>query len=450
MKRKKRGQSGTLSEVRAVKKKSIGVGLMGLGVVGGGVARVLTQKAKVLAEQVGCPLVLRKVKVLESDLAKPQAREMGLKLFTTDADEFFAVPEIDIVVEAIGGETPALDYLKRAISDGKHVVTSNKEVIAKHGAELFALAQQYEVGVNYEASVGGGIPLISPFQQDLVANKISGIYAIINGTTNYILTRMAREGTDFPSALKRAQELGYAEADPRNDIEGIDATYKLAILASLAFHYQVQPQDIHCEGISRLDSRDFKYAAELGYAIKLLAIGKQGDSWIEVRVHPVFIPEESLLAKVEGVYNAILVEGDLVGKVLFYGEGAGALPTSSAVIADVVSAAQDIIVGGGSRVRWRLEAGKIIKPMAELETRYYLRLNVADQPGVLAQVAKVLGEHLISISSVIQKAADSVAQTAEIVIMTHPAREREMQQALNELGHLASVKEIGNFIRVEA
>ena len=433
-----------------MKKRSIGVGLMGLGVVGGGVARVLTQKAKVLAEQVGCPLVLRKVKVLESDLAKPQAREMGLKLFTTDADEFFAVPEIDIVVEAIGGETPALDYLKRAISDGKHVVTSNKEVIAKHGAELFALAQQYEVGVNYEASVGGGIPLISPFQQDLVANKISGIYAIINGTTNYILTRMAREGTDFPSALKRAQELGYAEADPRNDIEGIDATYKLAILASLAFHYQVQPQDIHCEGISRLDSRDFKYAAELGYAIKLLAIGKQGDSWIEVRVHPVFIPEESLLAKVEGVYNAILVEGDLVGKVLFYGEGAGALPTSSAVIADVVSAAQDIIVGGGSRVRWRLEAGKIIKPMAELETRYYLRLNVADQPGVLAQVAKVLGEHLISISSVIQKAADSVAQTAEIVIMTHPAREREMQQALNELGHLASVKEIGNFIRVEA
>jgi homoserine dehydrogenase len=432
-----------------VKKKSIGVGLMGLGVVGGGVARVLAQKAKVLAEQVGCPLVLRKVKVLESDLAKPQAREMGLKLFTTDADEFFAMPDIDIVVEAIGGEEPALDYLKRAISGGKHAVTSNKEVIAKHGAELFALAQQYNVGLHYEASVGGGIPLIAPFQQDLVANRISGIYAIINGTTNYILTRMAREGVDFPSALKRAQELGYAEANPKNDIDGIDATYKLAILASLAFHYQVQPQDIHCEGVSRLDSRDFKYAAELGYAIKLLAIGKQGARWIEVRVHPVFIPEESLLAKVEGVYNAILVEGDLVGKVLFYGEGAGALPTSSAVIADVVSAARDIITGGGSRVRWWLEPGKSIKPMAELETRYYLRLNVADQPGVLAQVAKVLGDHLISISSVIQKAVDSVAQTAEIVIMTHPAREREMQQALNELEHLASVKEIGNFIRVE-
>jgi homoserine dehydrogenase len=449
MTRKRRGQSSMLSEVRAVKKKSIGIGLMGLGVVGGGVARVLTQKGKVLAEQVGCPLVLRKVKVLESDLARPQAREMELKLFTTDADEFFAEPDIDIVIEAIGGEEPALDYLQRAITSGKHVVTSNKEVIAKHGAELLALAYKHQVGLLYEASVGGGIPLIAPFKHDLVANRISGIYAIINGTTNYILTRMAREGIDFPSALKKAQELGYAEANPRNDVEGIDATYKLAILASLAFHYQVQPQDIHCEGISRLDSRDFKYAQELGYAIKLLAIGKQGDNLIEVRVHPVFIPEESLLAKVDGVYNAILVEGDLVGKVLFYGEGAGALPTSSAVVADVVSSARKILHGVSSKAKWRLEPGKSIKPMAELETRYYLRLNVADRPGVLAQVSKVLGDHLISIFSVIQKSVDAVAQTAEIVIMTHPAKEAEMQQALDELEQLASVKEIGNFIRVE-
>jgi len=433
-----------------VKKRSIGVGLMGLGVVGGGVAGVLTGKAEVLAEQVGCPLALKRVKVLKADLAKPLAKEIGLQLFTTDDDEFFNEPGVDIVVEAIGGEKPALDYLKRAITGGKHVVTSNKEVIAKHGADLFALAQQHGVGVRYEASVGGGIPLISPFQHDLVANKISGIYAIINGTTNYILTRMAKEGTDFPSALKRAQELGYAEADPRNDIEGIDATYKLAILASLAFHHQISPRDIHCEGISRMDSRDFKYAGELGYAIKLLAIGKQGDNLIEVRVHPVFIPEESLLAKVDGVYNGILVEGDLVGRVLFYGEGAGALPTSSAVIADVVSAAQDILSGGESRAGWRLEPGKKIKPMAELETRYYLRLNVADRPGVLAQVSKVLGDHQISISSVIQKAADAVAQTAEIVIMTHPAKEAAMQKALGELVRLPVVKEISNFIRVEA
>ena len=226
--------------------------------------------------------------VLAQDLDRPQAQEMDSQLFTTDADEFFSEPGIDIVVEAIGGESPALQYLERAISGGKHVVTSNKEVIAKHGAELLALAQQHEVGLHYEASVGGGIPLIAPFQHDLIANKINAIYAIINGTTNYILTRMARDGVDFPSALNRAQELGYAEANPQNDVEGIDATYKLAILASLAFQSRIHPEDIYCEGISRLGSHDFRYARELGYAIKLLAIAKQDDESIEVRVHPVF------------------------------------------------------------------------------------------------------------------------------------------------------------------
>ena len=431
-------------------KQSIGIGLMGLGVIAGQVAKVLIDKAEVLAEQVGCPLVLRKVKVLPQDLSRPQAQAMDSQLFTTDADEFFATPGIDIVVEAIGGETPAMEYLSRALSDGKRVVTSNKEVIAKHGAELLTLAQQHGVGLRYEAAVGGGIPLISPFQHDLLANKISGIYAIINGTTNFILTRMARDGVDFSSALNRAQELGYAEPNPRDDVEGIDATYKLAILASLAFHSQVRPEDIYREGISRLGSRDFQYAQELGFAIKLLAIAKQSDESIEVRVHPVFIPEDSLLAKVDGVYNAILVEGDLVGKVLFFGEGAGALPTSSAVVADIVAAAQDVILGIGSRTRWGAQPGKSIKPMSEIETRYYLRLNVADRPGVLAQIAKLLGDQQISISSVIQKVVDSVAQTAEIVIMTHPAQEEAMQQALDELTHLTAVREISNFIRVES
>ncbi len=432
-----------------MKKQSIGVGLMGLGVVAGAVARVLLDKAKVLAEQVDCPIVLRKVKVLEQDLTRPQALEMDSQLFTTDEDEFFAEPEIDIIVEAIGNENPALEYLKRAISSGKHVVTSNKEVIAKHGAELLALARQHKVGLRYEASVGGGIPLVAPFQYDLVANNISGIYAIINGTTNYILTRMAKDGMDFFLALNRAQQLGYAESNPENDIEGIDATYKLAILASLAFHSQVRPEDVYCEGISRLDSRDFQYARELGFAIKLLAIAKQNDNLIEARVHPVFIPEDSLLAKVDDVYNAILVEGDLVGKVLFIGEGAGALPSSSAIVADIVSAAQDIAFGAGSRVRWKLQPGKVIKPMSDIETRYYLRMNVADRSGVLAQISKVLGDHLISISSVLQKMVDSVSQTAEIVIMTHPAKEVAMQQALEEVTRLPVVNEISNFIRVE-
>ena len=433
-----------------MKKKSIGIGLIGLGVIGGQVARVLMDKAEMLSEQVGCPLVLRKVKVLASDLARPQAQAMDSRLFTTDADNFFAEPGIDIVVEAMGGESPALQYLERALSGGKHVVTSNKEVVAKHGAKLLTLAQQHKVGLRYEASVGGGIPLIAPLQHDLVANKISGIYAIINGTTNYILTRMALEGIDFPSALRSAQELGYAEANPENDVEGIDATYKLAILASLAFHTQVQPQDIYREGISRLVSRDFQYARELGYAIKLLAIAKQDDKSVEGRVHPVLIPEDSLLAKVGGVYNAVQIEGDLTGKVLFFGEGAGALPTSSAVIADIVSSARKIILGISSKAVWRLEPGKRIKPMSEIETQYYLRMNVTDRAGVLAQISKVLGDHLISISSVIQKEADSVAKTAELVIMTHPSPEKGLQAALEELTRLTVVKEICNVIRVEA
>jgi homoserine dehydrogenase len=430
-------------------KKEIGVGLMGLGVIAGQVARVLTDKADELAEKVGCPLVLRKIKVLPQDLARPQAKQMPSRLFTTDDEEFFREPGIDIVVEAIGGVTPALDYLKKALAGGKHVVTSNKELIAKHGIELLALARQHGVGLQYEASVGGGIPLIAPFKHDLVANNISGIFAIINGTTNYILTMMAREGMDFASALKQAQQLGYAEPNPENDVEGIDANYKLAILASLAFQTRVRPQDIYREGISRLTSRDFRYARELGFAIKLLAIAKQSGDSIEARVHPVFIPEDSFLAKVNGVYNCVQVEGDLVGKVLFMGEGAGPKATSSAVIADVVSSARKIVLGVGSISTWKAVSGKSIKPMDEIETQYYVRLNAADQPGVLAQIATVFGNNKISISSAIQPESDSKTQTAEIVIMTHPAREKAMQKALGELKKLEVVREISNFIRVE-
>ena len=432
-----------------MEKRSIGVGLMGLGVVGGQVAKVLLDRAEILAEQVGCPLVLRKIKVLEQDLSRPQAQAMELRLFTTDEDEFFATAELDIIIEAIGGEEPALKYVKRALSAGKHVVTANKEVIAKYGTELMALAYKQNISLSYEAAAGGGVPLIAPFQRDLVANQIKGIYAIINGTTNYILTRMSREGTNFASALSQAQKLGYAEADPKDDIEGIDSAYKLAILASLAFQSQIRPEDIFHEGISQLESRDFRYAQELGFAIKLLAIAKQSDTSIEVRVHPAFVPEDDFLAKVDGVYNAVLVEGDLIGRVTFLGKGAGALPTSSAVIADVVQAARDIVFGVGCRTAWKLEPGKAVKPMSEIITRYYIRMNIADRAGVLAQIAGVLGDHNISISSAIQEEADELAQTAEIVIMTHPAQEKAMLKALEELDCLEVVKEINNFIRVE-
>jgi homoserine dehydrogenase len=283
---------------------------------------------------------------------------------------------------------------------------------------------------------------------DLVANRINGIYAIINGTTNYILTRMAKEGAEFKTILKNARDLGYAESNPRDDIEGIDATYKLAILSSLGFHTRVQPRDIHHEGISRLTSHDFRYARELGFSIKLLAIAKQDDKWIEVRVHPVLISEDSLLARVDGVYNAILVEGDLVGKVLFYGQGAGPYATSSAIVADVISVAQDIRLCSGNRVRWT-PVTKTIKPMSEVVTRYYIRMSVADQASVLAQITRVLGDNAISISAVIQKEADVATQSAEIVITTHPANEASMQKAIREMEQLNVVKEISNFIRVE-
>lgn len=429
-------------------RKCIGVGLIGLGVISGQVARVLKEKAEILAERTGCQIELKKIKVLPQDLKRPLVKEFDPKLFTTDDSEFFDTPGIDIVIEAIGGEHPAFEYHQKALSSGKSVVTSNKELIAKHGAELLSLAQKYNVNLRYEASVGGGIPLISPFMFDLVANKLHGIYAIINGTTNYILTRMDKENADFAIALKKAQELGYAEANPRDDVEGIDATYKLAILSSLGFHTRVRPEDIHHEGISRLSSRDFRYARELGFAIKLLAIAKQDDKWVEVRVHPVFISEESLLAKVDGVYNAILVEGDLVGNVLFYGQGAGANPTSSAVIADVVSVAQDILIGAGNRVKWQAKP-KIIKPMAEVVTRYYVRMSVADQAGVITKITRILGDNRISISAMLQKEADLTTQSAEIVIMTHPANEAAMQKALQEMEKLSVVREISNFIRVE-
>lgn len=429
------------------KKGSIGIGLLGLGVIGSGVARALSERAKALDAQVGCPLRLKKI--AEKDLAKTSASEMDPDLFTTDPAEVIADPEIDIVIEVLGGEHPAMEFINEALGRGKYVVTSNKEVMAKHFPEFLSLAKEKGVDILYEASVGGGIPLIAPFKQDLSANNISTIYAIINGTTNYILTRMASEGIDFSSALKEAQQLGYAEADPTNDIEGIDAAYKLVILAALAFRVRVRPDDIYREGISRLSYRDFRYAKELGYEIKLLAIAKEQDGAVEVRVHPVFLPRDLLLAKVDGVYNAVQVEGDLVGRVLFYGQGAGPSPTSSAVIADVLDVAQRI--SGGVRITPTLQFDptKRIKSISEIETRYYLRMGTVDRPGVLAKISKVMADNRISISSVIQKESDISVDVAEIVLMTYPANEQAMQQAMGEIERLDVVREISNFVRVE-
>jgi homoserine dehydrogenase len=428
-------------------KKDIGIGLLGLGTVGSGVAEVLVTKADSLAEQAGLPLVLRKV--AERDVNKRRSARLSPNVLTSNPEEVLSHPEVDIVIELIGGEHPAKELIERAIANGKHAVTANKEVIAKYGYELFSLARKHNTDLRYEASVGSGIPLISSFQQELAANKISAINAILNGTTNYILTRMAQEGLDFASTLKQAQELGYAEADPSNDIEGRDTAYKLVILSNLAFQTKFVPQDVYCEGISSIAARDFLYAREFGYAIKLLAIAKRDDDKVEMRVHPVFIPQNSQLAKVDGVYNAVEVETDLAGKLVFYGEGAGSLRAASAVVADVLAIARNIYRGVNNVPEVRLNQRVTVKPMSEVTTRYYFRLNAPDRPGVLAQISKVLGDNSISISSVIQRESDPAAQTAVIVIMTYPAKEKGVQKALKQLKQLPVVNEVSNFIRVE-
>jgi len=427
-------------------RKEIGLGLVGLGVVGSAVERALREKGKFVSTLAGSPLSIKKI--LVQNPSKPRIPEV-LPLLTTEPQDILDNPQIEVVIEVMGGESPAYEYIREALSKGKHVVTANKEVMAKHGLELLKLAAERRVGLLFEASVGGGIPLINPLRYDLLANRISALHAIINGTTNYIVTQMAQGGVDFAAALEEARKLGYAEPDPTNDIEGIDAAYKLAILATLAFRTEVHPDEVYREGISRLNSRDFRYANELGYAIKPVAIAKLEGEGLEVRVHPLLLPQEVLLAQVNGVYNAVQVEGDLIGKVVFYGEGAGALPTSSAIIADVLRLARNINLGLPPAPQILPNQTLRIKPMAEIQTKYYLRMAVLDQAGVLAQIAKVLGDHQISLASVIQKESDRATQTAEIVLMTHNCRESAMREALAEIAKLPVVREVGNLIRVE-
>ena len=432
---------------QAVERGYIGIGLLGVGVVGGGVADTLLAKGAQFAQRAGLPLKL--TRALVRNVAKARSVELPPDLLTTDPRDVVASPDTDIVVEVLGGEEPARRLILEALRAGKHVVTANKEVIAKHGPELLAAARQNNVDLRFEATVGAGIPIINALQNSLAANEFSGIWAIINGTTNYMVTRMAAEGLDFQTCLAEAQKLGYAEPDPTNDVEGIDAAYKLSILASLAFGAHVRPEDVYREGISKLHARDFRYAREMGYAIKLLAIAEAENGAIQARVHPVFLPEEMLLASVDGVFNAIQVQGDLVGQMVFYGRGAGAKPTASGLIGDVLDVAQAVRYGEKRRVAAVQSNGKRIAPIQELNTRYYFRIIAADRPGVLAQISRVFGEHSISIASVIQKETDEVAQTAELVILSHTSNEASVRKAVDEMRKLPVVEDIGSLIRVE-
>ena len=424
---------------------AVGIVLLGLGVVGTGVASALLDRSDAYSRRIGVPLELRKILVRDSK--KERGIELPRGLLTTDANEALGA-EADIVVEVMGGEKPAREYIQRAVESGRYVVTASKEVMAKYGPELLAAATSAGVDILYEASVGGGIPIISPLKRDLSANEITSLRAIINGTTNYILTQMSREGADFEDALGQAQALGYAEPDPTNDVEGHDAVYKLAILASLAFHTTVRPEDVYREGITKLTPRDFQYAQELGYAIKLLAIARRNDDGVQARVHPALVQTNELLASVDGVLNAVQVEGDLLGRVLFQGAGAGSLPTTSAVMADVLDAARTIAYGSKPSP-WRYTSDVALVPMADLVSRYYIRLEVPDRPGVLAVISKSFGDNGVSIASVIQKETDERAQTAELVIMTHNAREEAVQSSIDHIEGIPEVNQVGNVLRVE-
>lgn len=425
-------------------KNDVNVGVLGYGNIGMGTAQILIENADVIRNRTGRNVVLKKVADL--DIEKPRSYQLSKDVLTTDASAVINDPDIDIIVEVIGGTEPARTFILKAIAAGKHVVTSNKAVIAKHGREIFAAAAQKGVDVFIEGAVGGGIPIIKALKTGLAANQILDIYGIVNGTTNYILTKMADEGSDFQATLKEAQSLGYAEADPTSDIEGYDSANKLVILASIAFDAVVDFDDIYCEGITSIDSVDNHYARSFGYEIKLLAIGKKVDNRIEVRVHPTMIPQAHPLAKIKGVNNAIYVKGDFVGETMFYGPGAGAEPTGSAVVADIMDLAYSL---GQPLTRRNLRPD--VQPIelsqiGQISSEYFLRMEVQDSPGVLAQIAGVFGKHGASIKTALQ--ADCTCEGAELVIITHTVQEQSIQNAVAELKQLPALFRLASLIRV--
>ncbi len=421
----------------------VGIGLLGLGVVGSAVA------TSILSAQIQRQ-GLRLCGVLVRDTGRKRDVDIPASTLSSDPETVLGSPDVDIVIELMGGEEPAMEYISRALSAGKHVVTANKEVISKHGEKLRSLAAENNVSLQYEASVGGGIPIINPLLNDLAANQILGLRAIINGTTNYILTQMASGGASFDDALAEAQSLGFAEADPTADIDAYDAVYKISILARLAFGVDVPIEKIFREGIRRTASQDFRYAKELGYTIKLLAAARREDGGLLVRVHPALVPSDVPMAKVEGVLNVVEAEGDLVGPLWLQGRGAGAEPTASAVMGDVLRTVS-VIRGGGQVPQARpIDPDLPLLEMASHECKYYIRLTVRDRPGVLAQIAGALGDMEISIASVLQMDSDPERGNADLVIMTHPAREANMQRAVEHIDALGDVDTVANLIRVES
>ena len=432
--------------------KTTKVGLIGLGTVGIGTARILLEEGHLIRKKLGWPLVLKRIADL--DLERSRGIQVDGDLLTTDAADILNDPEIEIVVELIGGYEPAKTYILKAIAAGKHVVTANKALLATQGRDIFRAASEAGVDVLFESSVGGGIPLIRSLKEGLPANHIRHFFGILNGTSNYILTKMTQEGMDFQQALREAQNQGYAEADPTFDVEGVDAAHKLVLLVSLAYGFQVTMDDIYREGIRQLDPLDIRFADEFGYVVKLLAISSRSGDRIEARLHPTMLPKGHLLTEVNGPFNAVHINGHAVGDILLYGAGAGMMPTASAVVGDVIELARGIHAGAPARVPalgwWDAEASDLqLMPMDEVQTRYYFRFSAVDRPGVLSIISGVLGQHDISISAVIQKGRE-VHGAVPIVMLTHEARESSVRAALSEIDALEGViKAETILIRVE-
>jgi len=429
----------------------IKVGLIGFGTVGAGMVEILINNGELIGNRVGAEIVLKKIADLDID----SDREVKIDptLLTTDAMEIVDDPEIDVIVELMGGCDQAKEYILMAMERGKHVVTANKALIAEHGKQLFETAERYGVDIAFEASVAGGIPIIKALREGLAANQIKTILAILNGTSNYILTRMTEEGLSFDDALSRAKRLGYAEVDPTLDVDGSDAAHKLTIIVSLAFGLPCRYEDIYREGIDTVSPEDIRFAGEFGYCLKLLAIAREADGHIEARVHPAFVPLDHILANVNGAYNAIYVEGDFVGPTLFYGLGAGRRPAGSAVVSDLMDMARNQIKGITRRVPplsfARAPArGLSLKPMDQLISSYYFRFSALDRPGVLSKISGVLGANNISIASVIQKGRAGHG-SVPVVILTHEAMERDVRKSLGLLDKLDVVTEGTVLFRVE-
>ncbi|WP_297571201.1 homoserine dehydrogenase [uncultured Anaerovibrio sp.] len=421
------------------------IGILGSGTVGSGVIEVLRKNISDIEQRVGQSISIKSV--LVRDLTKKRDHLEGIQL-TNKVENILDDPEIAIVVELMGGLHPSLEYMLRAMEAGKHVITANKDVVAQFGEQLFATAEQHKVEFRFEASVGGGIPIITPLKQCLTANKISLIMGIVNGTTNYMLTKMTEDGSDYEEVLQEAQDKGYAEANPAADVEGFDAARKAAILGSIGFNTRIRLDDVSVEGINNIKAADIAYAKELGYVVKLLAVAKDyGDKGVNVRVHPVFLPSSHPLAMVNDVFNAIFIRGNAIGDAMFYGRGAGALPTASAVVADIIAVARNLVIGNTATVGCTCYNNRPICPLEETEASYYIRLQVDDEPGVLGAIATAFGNCDVSLKSVIQTRMVNIH--AEIVAVTHVVKHKKVEAARELLEALPVVDRICNIIRVD-